>query len=315
MAKKDTFKPLAEVTFRCKPCAKAWKGVPARIEDWPDDPLHPWRYFAPCPSCAAEAEQAGFERGLIRAWRSATGPKTAEGIAATAKNLEGHPTPEEALRTRFNRMKHGLNARVATYFPAKPDGYAFCSSCKVERDFCAEQPACLHQTQHFMLHHAAFEQRNPKHLQGIYADFHGALMATVSECLRRIIGEGVTLSTPKTYVDKEGQCLVVEYLDQAGNRQMVYDVVAHPLFKPVGELISRVGLSLSDMGMTARQSVEDDEALGKLQAEGEQRQTIQDFANRQAVAIEGLAEVLRKSQQRQAADPVLIEHRAQGGEG
>lgn len=315
MAKKDTYQPLVEVTFRCKPCAATFKAAPARVEDWADDALHPWRYFCACPDCGAEAEQAGFERGLIRAWRSATGPKTAEGIAATAQNLVGHPTPEEALRTRFNRMKHGLNARVATYFPAKPDGYAFCQGCKVDRDFCAEQPACQHQTQHFMLHHAAFEQRNPKHLQGIYADFHGALMATISECLRRIIGEGVTLSTPQTYVDKDGNCLVVQYYDESGQQHTVYDVAAHPLFKPVGELISRVGLSLADMGMTARQVEDEDEVLGRLRAEGEQRATIEEFASRQAKALEGLTSVIQRAQARQNADPVLIEHRSMGGEG
>lgn len=310
MAKQDTFAPLAEVTFRCPVCRATWKSAPERVEDWDDDQIHPWRYFA-AHECGRECEQAPFERGLLRAWRSATGPKTPEGIAATTKNLEGHPTPEEALRTRFNGMKHGLSARTATYFPAKPDGYAFCSTCNVDRPWCKEQPACVKQTQHFMLHHAAFEQRNPKHLMGIYADFHAALMATISECLRRIIGDGVTVATPKTYVDKDGRCLVVEYLDEQGNRQTVLDVQAHPLFRPVAELITRTGIDLANLGMTPRQVPEEDEQKGKLADDRESAAVLQE---RQVKALEDLRTLMNRAQSNANNDPVLIEYQQQMGD-
>lgn len=310
MAKQDTFAPLAEVTFRCPDCRVTWKAAPARVEDWADDQIHPWRYFAP-HECGRECEQAPFERGLLRAWRSATGPKTPEGIAATTKNLEGHPTPEEALRTRFNGMKHGLSARTATYFPAKPDGYAFCSTCNVDRPWCKAQSACVKQTQHFMLHHAAFEQRNPKHLMGIYADFHAALMATISECLRRIIGDGVTVATPKTYVDKDGRCLVVEYIDEQGDRQTVLDVQAHPLFRPVAELITRTGIDLANLGMTPRQVPEEDDQKGKLADDRESAAVLQE---RQVKALEDLRTLMHRAQSKANTDPVLIEYQQQMGD-
>ena len=310
MAKKDTFAPLAEVTFRCPVCRVTWKAAPDRVEDWPDDEVHPWRYFAQ-HECGKDCEQAPFERGLIRAWRNATGPKTPEGIAAVSKNIEGHPTPEEALRTRFNGMKHGLSARTASYFPAKPDGYAFCSACDVDRPWCREQPACVKQTQHFMLHHAAFEQRNPKHLMGIYADAHAALMAVISECLRQIVGDGVQIRTPKTYVDKDGRCLVVEYLDEEGNRQTVYDVMAHPLFRPVSELITRTGIDLASLGMTMRQAPEEDAAQGKVEDDREAASVLQE---RQVKALEGLRAQIAKANQAASRDPVLIEYQQQMGD-
>jgi len=312
MAKVDTFSPLVEVTFRCPVCLVTWKAAPGRVEDCPEDEIHPWRYFGE-HDCGKECSQAPFERGLIRAWRSATGPRTPEGIAATAKNLEGHPTPEESLRTRFNGMKHGLNARTATYFPAKPNGYAFCASCDVDRPWCREQPACVKQTQHFMMHHAAFEQRNPKHLMGIYADFHAALMATVSECLRQIIGDGVTMRTPKTYVDKDGRCLVVEYLDQEGNVQTVFDVEAHPLFRPVAELITRTGIDLANLGMTAKLAPDDEVAQGRV---ADDRVAASVLKEREVRALEDLRGMIAKAGQAASRDPVLVEYQQQmGGQG
>lgn len=313
MAKRDTYQPLTEVEFQCRPCERYWRGAPGAVEDWPEDEIHPWRYTAPCPACGKAREQSARERGLLRAWRRATGPRTAEGLAATARNLEGHPTPEEALRTRFNGMKHGLSAKTATYFPAKPDGYAFCAGCDVDRVYCRAQPACVKQTEHFMLHHAAFEQKNPKHLMGIYADFHAALMLTVQQILQTIIADGVTIVTPQTYVDKDGRCLVVEYFDEQGRRQVVRDIEAHPLFRPLGELISRTGISLGDLGLTGRVMEEEGPLPGQLQR-GEGAVALEDFQQRQTKALEDLRGLLNRAQSKASADPVLVEYREQMGE-
>ena len=313
MAKKDTYQPLLKVEFQCRPCKRMWRDAPVRVEDWPDDDVHPWRYFARCEMCGQDCEQSRRERGLIRAWRKATGPRTPEGIAASSKNLEGHPTPEEALRTRFNGMKHGLNAKVASYFPAKPDGYSFCNGCDVDRLYCRGQPACVRQAQHFMLHHAAFEQKNPRHLMGIYADFHSALMLTIQQILQTIIADGVTLITPQTYVDKTGQCLVVEYINEQGQRRIVRDIEAHPLFRPLGELISRTGISLSDLGLTGRVVEEDAPLPGQLQAPSG-GVALEDFSERQTKALENLALQLNRSKARADSDPVLLEYKQQMGD-
>lgn len=313
MAKRDTYQPLPEVEFQCRPCERTWRAEPARVEDWDEDEIHPWRYFAPCPDCNKEREQSARERGLLRAWRSATGPRTPEGKAASAANLEGHPTPEEALRTRFNGMKHGLHAKVASYFPAKPDGYAFCKGCEVDRAYCKAQPACVQQTQHFMLHHAAFEQKNPKHLMGIYADFHAALMLTIQQILQTIIADGVTIRSPQTYVDKDGRSLVVEYFDEHGVRKQLHEIEAHPLFRPLGELITRTGITLGDLGMTGRNLEEDAPPPGHLQQGEGTVHAVEDFARKQQAALDALGGLLNRAKARANSDPVLLEHREQAG--
>ncbi|WP_230368792.1 hypothetical protein [Paludibacterium denitrificans] len=93
--------------------------MPLRIDDAPESEHHPFSYVGVCPLCDAECPQAPFHKALVKAWANATGPRTPAGKASTAKNLDGHPTPEEALRTRFNAMKHGMSAETAQYFPCQ----------------------------------------------------------------------------------------------------------------------------------------------------------------------------------------------------
>jgi hypothetical protein len=311
---KDRSKPLSEINFYCKPCFQSFKAEPGRVEDAPEQEHHPYVYYAPCPKCGAECGQASWEKSLLKAWANATGPRTEEGRAASAANLDGHPTPEEALRTRFNGMKHGMTARTATYFPAKPDGYDFCSACDVDRVWCQSQPACVKKTELFMMHHAAFEQRNPKHLMGIYADLQSSLFAVIQQILQTIIVDGVKQETVKWYTNKDGEVLVAEYVDEEGRRRIVKEsIIAHPLFKPLGELLSRVGLTLADMGMTAKVIEAEDDEMGRLEADRQDRDSLNEFQRRQTAALENLAGALERARSNKLRDPVLIEHQAQNG--
>lgn len=311
---KDRSQPLSEINFHCHHCAKGFKAAPARVEDDAEQSHHPYRYAAPCPKCERECGQAAWEKGLLKAWANATGPRTEEGKAATAANLEGHPTREEALRTRFNGMKHGLTARTATYFPSRPDGYAFCKSCDVDRVWCGQQPACAKKTELFMLHHAAFEQRNPKHLTGIYADLQASLFAVLQQILQTIIADGVKITSPQYYTTKDGELLVAEYVDEEGQRRIIYDINAHPLFKPLGEMLSRAGLSLADMGMTAKVIEAEDDEMGRLQEDQEERGSLNAFRERQLAALEGLAGAIDRAKSNKQRDPVLIEHQSSGSD-
>lgn len=310
---KDRSQPLAEINFHCGPCSSAFKGEPRRVEDAPENEHHPWRYFGACPKCGAEREQAGWERNLLKAWANATGPKTEGGRAATTANLEGHPTPEEALRTRFNGMKHGLSARTATYFPAKPDGYAFCASCDVDRVWCSNQPACASKTELFMLHHAAFEQRNPKHLMGIYADLQASIFAVLQQILQDIVATGVKIENPKYTVNGDGQVVVAEYIDESGQRRIIKDVQAHPLFRPLGELLSKTGLSLADMGMTMKAIDDEETELGQLSHERADQQNMEDYRARQVAALEAVAAMVSRAGDKTKHDPILIEYEQEGG--
>lgn len=313
---KDWSAQISHVNFRCGECRRAFEGEPDLIEDDTEQAHHPFRYFAHCPSCGAQHQpQASWERALLKAHQFSTGPKSEQGKAASGANLEGHPTPTEALRTRFNAMKHGAAARTATYFPAKPDGYAFCARCDVDRDWCAQQPACVKQTEIFMLHHAAFEQRNPRVLAAMHADMHAALMATLQMCIQEVLGLGVLIKAPKVELDRDGNPVTLTYTAEDGSKRYIYNYTSNPAFKPLTELISRLGLSMSDLGMTVRAAEDDEErSLGKLQLGEDTRETLNAFGARMLEATENARLLITKAQKATAADPVLVEHKARGGD-
>jgi len=313
---KDWSAELSTVTFMCKVCRHTWEDKPDLVEPNPEAPHHPYSYFGHCPQCEAQNQpQAPWEIGLLKAHQHATGPRTPEGVAATTANLAGHPTPEEALRTRFNAMKHGMHARTATYFPAKPDGYEHCKRCTVDRDYCAAQPACVKQVELFMLHHAAFEQRDPKVLGRVHSDLHAALVATLQLCLQQVLGDGVVIKTPKVQVF-EGESVTLKWMDAQGEEHTVFEYMANPVFKPLTDLISRLGLSLQDLGMTQQAGDEQDAAMrGRLAGAGQGAQdALASYADRMATAMERLGKVMGEARAEADADPVLLEHEAATGE-
>lgn len=310
--KKDHRSKLSEVTFRCA-YDGPFKAIPGRIEDAPEEEYHPWRYFAGCPRCGDECGQAHWERSLLKAWQNATGPKTDEGKAATADNLVGHPTKEETLRTRFNAMKHGAAAKVATYFPAKPGKYALCDTCDVDPLWCMEQPCCVKQTQNFMLHHAAFEQRKPGVLTGLYSEMQAAVFSILQQIILTIIKDGVKLERPVFHFDEKGHLSLGKYVDEHGNPQMLMDVTAHPLLKPLTDFLSKNNMSLADMGMTNKVIEAEDMLPGQLANSTAPALSDDEYKRRQLAALEGLAGKMQRANQLTAQDPVLKEFNRENG--
>ncbi|MFN3303225.1 MAG: hypothetical protein ACK44A_05835, partial [Roseateles sp.] len=207
----------------------------------------------------------------------------------------------------------------ANYFPAKPDGYAFCSRCDVDRDWCSEQPACAKQTELFMLHSAAFEQRNPKVLARLHGDLHAALVASLQMCLQAVLGDGVVIKTPKLELrpDADGNMVneVVTYFDEKGQLRTIYDYGANPAFKPIADLVTRLGLSLSDLGMTIKANEEEQEQLRGRLSTTKAPEALEAFSERMAGVLEKLPGVMAAAKAAADKDPVLLAHQRAHGEG
>lgn len=239
-----------------------------------------------------------------------TGPRTQEGKATSAANLDGHPTPEETQRTRFNAVRTGLHARVATYFPAKPGKYPHCETCNLLAD-CHNQVACLRRTELFMRHQIAFETGDPKLLNDIRADTQAAVQAIVNDMILAIASTGVELRNPEWYYDqKTGDFNLVSFVNDAGEVVYSTKITAHPLLKVLADFLAKNNMSLADLAMTPKQ--QDNEAVmrGYLDEKSSNAEDAADYQRRQAVALEHLSGMIARSQGRIARDPVLIEHQS-----
>lgn len=312
---------LDDVRFHCLDCDYRFEAKPLRVEDAPADEWHPWQYIGKCPECGSECEQERQQRGLLKAWAHATGPKTAEGLANTARNLHGHPTPEETARTRFNGLKHGMNARTATYWPARPGRYADCDSCEYF-NACFTATACQKRVDLYFSHHLAFSAGDPKLLTDLNADLHANLRSIINLMILDVIKDGSTIRTPAWYYDKDGGFHLAEIGsrdDDAGEmprreRETIMVLSEHPMLKRIGEWVARIGLSLSDMGMTPKAVEASEDAVGYLAGQKQRQENSIEYQQRQTLALENLGKLITRSRENTANDPVLVEHQQSAGD-
>lgn len=312
--------PKEQVHFYCADCKVGWECVPDRVVDNPAAPWHPFDYYATREGCQCRREkrQAVWERNLLKAHAHATGPTTEEGKRAVTKNLEGHPTPEEARITRLNGLKHGLYAKTAPYFPARPGKYPHCETCEHLNNGCNEQnfrleghknpPACLKRVELHMQHMIAFEQKNPDMLTRLAAELQARVHAIVDNMILAILNTGAEVRTPEWHFDKDGDFHLVDFIDDEGNRVIVEKISAHPLIKPLVDLLKANGMTLPDSGMTLRSQEETDALRGFLEDKGQPEQ-VSDLDRRQVEAIEKLAGMIENSQRAVQQDPVYVQHK------
>jgi hypothetical protein len=297
---------LTKVHFHCRSCGRRFEAEPSVRED-PDAQWHPYAYSAECPECGTEAAQAAWERSLLKAWANATGPKTPEGKAVVTANLAGHPTPEEALRTRFNALKHGLYARVATFFPAKPGRYPHCEGCEHRYSTCGvSAPACLKRAELYLKHHIAFETRDPGLLMEMRSDTQAGIQALINDMILIIAQDGgPRLLSPEWYTDKEsGAVRLVEWTDENGDVHRIMKHEAHPLLKHLMDFISKNTMTLADMGMTPKVQAEEEANLGHLEQEKRERESLTDYQRRQAEGLERLQALIERGGAKR--EPALI---------
>lgn len=317
---------LTQVSFHCTACGRKFKAEPSRIESAPERD-HPYLYFCACPGCQSEAAQASWEKALLASYGKHTGPKTPAGRARSSENIAGHPTPEESQRLRFNALKHGMFARTATYFPARPGRYAECEGCHYRDTTCREQTACLKQTELFMRYHLAFENGDPRSLLDIQAETQASIQWIIRSIIMSIVRTGVELKAPKWYFDPVGKKMhIVSFVKDPNKRradadpedddidanegevEYVYEYSAHPLLKTLGDFVAKNNLSLADFNMTPKVQEDQEMMGGFLDSQRASSESLNEFAERSAKALETLKPLIERSQSRKSRDPVLLEH-------
>lgn len=299
--------PLLNVNFYCHRCRNKFEREPEKIVDAPER-FHPHLYYATCPKCSHEAEQAHWEKGLMAAYGNRMGPKTPESKAKVALNLEKAHTPEIHARTRFNGLKTGLHAHVLNYFPARPGQYPMCEACDLKESICATNTICMKEADRHMRYRLAFENKDYSMIMEDHAALHANVQSIINNIVMQLIKTGVEIKQPVWYLDKEGVFNLAEYTDSEGEQRFLTEIKAHPLLKVLTEFIGKTSLSLADLGMTPRVQEQDSSIKGHLEADAVRGDSLLEYQERQANALEGLKAMIENSRTRVNADPILIEH-------
>lgn len=306
---------LDDVRFRCPGCLEQFTCAPGRVEDCEADSWHPWRYFCACPVCGTEATQDPGERALLKAWASATGPRTDEGRARISE-AAAQRDPSSYERTRFNALKHGINAKVATFYPARPGKYAQCHGCEYLMRCAIDFDACMKRAELFLKHHVAFETKNPALLTSINAELHANIRAMIDDMILTVIGDGSSLRVPEWYIDKDGRFQLARYVDdKTGEQRQLMKIEAHPLIKNIREFVQGLGMTLSDLGMTPKVQEQEASARGNLASTQASQTDLMDYQRRQTVALEALSGLIGVAKTAAAQDPVLLEYQRGQGDG
>ena len=112
-----------------------------------------------------------------------------------------------------------------------------------------------------MLHHAAFEQRDPRVLTSIHADMHAALMATLQMCIQEVLGLGVLISLPSaprllSWVELPFTNLPVVKSIYSSLKNFADYFAPHAQDTQQVVLLTMPGSELSTVGLITRQSMQ-----------------------------------------------------------
>ena len=96
--------------------------------------------------------------------------------------------------------------------------------------------------------------------------------------------------------------------DTEGQRQLIMEVKENPLLKRMSEIIKSTGMTLGDSGMTVATQNEQDAIEGQLSGEQTDRQTLLEYQEKQALALESMSSMLKRAEDRRKQDPIALEH-------
>ncbi|KFA98793.1 hypothetical protein HW45_07170 [Vibrio sp. ER1A] len=159
-----------------------------------------------------------------------------------------------------------------------------------------------------MQHLIAFQSGDPSKLTEMHAINQANLAAIFQDMMQTIVADGVSLRNPVYDFDKEGGFHIGEYKDKAGNIQTIEEVKAHPLLKPMLEMLSKNNLSMSDLNMTPKVQVDQGIEMGKTVEQEEEKESALEYQRKMAEQMSGLRGLIERSRQRIQSDDILIEH-------
>jgi len=245
--------------------------------DFPDRDWHPWKYSADCPECGMPAEHAQWE---LMQWKAIHDNGRVGAVSEDSRirisEANRARAPETYAVSRFNGISHGMHARVAKYYPARPGHYDQCEGCEYFMNGCGDPLVhCAKRTELFVQHALAQEEGDGTLLGPLMAETQAGISAIIADMIRSIAKKGVFIETPDFFIDKEsGDVRLAQYKDEFGRTHQITRGEAHPLIQPLISLIKSNNITLGDMGLTPKVRDEEKRFNGYLDDKEQDRESV-----------------------------------------
>ena len=158
-----------------------------------------------------------------------------------------------------------------------------------------------------MRHLIAVSSGNPDHLKEMHALQQANMAALFDDMLLAILGDGVALRNPAYSFDKDGGFHMARYVEE-GETRTIEEVKAHPLLKPLLEMLSKNNMTLADLNMTQKIQVDQGIQQGQLQQDEEEKESVLDYQRKMQNDMSSLKGMIARSQKRLNSDSILLEH-------
>lgn len=278
-----------------------------RIEDRPDQEIHPFEYFATCPTCKTEIPEHPSIKNLYKAWLHATGTKSPE---ISSKNL---PSPDSPRR-KFNALKSGLFAKKAKYFPAKVGRYPECDGCEHSNE-CEEIGICLQISKLKMMVTHAFDTKDPGQLQPLFQETQADFFVLLRRLFSHVFKHGEILEAPVWHGMKSGYTMVKFKDPVTGKKRQLMQYELHPAVRAIFEMLQKNALSLADLNLTPKTEAEHSATMGHLRLAENERESLQEHRSKMVDTTRTFLEAMAGAGSQRRNDPIYLEHQEENGGG
>lgn len=271
--------------FYCKACKEYWYSDQWVLND-DEAPV------GACPSCDKPTLEVPYYYANIPKMRkNATGPKTADG----------------KKRASMNAYKHGLYAdhHHSLLAPALRGKFPECNGCSYYDDCGDTLKYCPVNLQLITKFIQAFEEGKVDDLKQFTGVIHGHTAYTLKMLFQDIFKHGTLVPHKlRTVIDDDGL-----------SKHSVLEWQGNPSVKRIVELMTALGLTADQQMMTPAKKVDDDNVKGFLHAEENKRDDLNEYMDKQKLAMEKLRQDILKGQAAAADDEALKEWEKEHGDG
>ena len=198
-------------------------------------------------------------------------------------------------RSSRNATKHGLHSDSYLY-PRKPDKYPECDRCS-DLDECRADPSgyCHRKAEIFNKYLLAIREGDPNKIALLIAGNFSSAQQLLNHLLKDILDEGTLIKEPILTRDKDGNPAIMKD---------VANFKSNPSVGKFIELLSKLGITLPEFGITPKGQKERDLLQGNLVESAGEKLTTAEYRALQEKKFEEVFDHIKKGKELRKSDPI-----------